>query len=136
MDEGSVAILVPIAFFAMIAAIVLGPKWIRSRDRQRLLDTVRVAYERGQPVPPDLIESLQQDEPVKVGSPDRDLRAGIILIGVSLAFLTLGLVAANVRGEDWGTMIAAVSAFPGFIGLGHLVFWFLRRNRPADGAVR
>ena len=130
-----VEVLIPIAFFAMIAAIVLGPKWIRSRDRQRLLDTVRVAYERGQPVPPDLIESLQE-EPVKVGSPDRDLRAGIILIGVSLAFLTLGSVIAEVSGDREAIIVAAVGAFPGFIGLGHLVFWFLRRNRPADGAVR
>ena len=135
MDGHWIGILVPIAFFAMIAAIVLGPKYFRSRDRQRLLDTVRVAYERGQPVPPDLIESLQE-EPVKTGSPDRDLRAGIILVCVALAFITLGATISNFEGDHEAWIIGAVGAFPGFIGLGHLVFWALRRNRPADGAVR
>ena len=130
-----VEILVPIAFFAMIAAIVLVPRWLRSRDRQRLLDTMRVAYERGQPVPPDLVDSLQFDErSAKPSSPDRDLRSGIILVGVALAFITLGLVINQIEGDREAWIIGAVGAFPGFIGLGHLAFWLLRRDRPSDAA--
>ena len=125
-------VIVPIALFSMVAAIVLVPRWLRSRDRQRLLDTMRVAYERGQPVPPDLIDSLQFDERRGPPSPDRDLRAGIILIGVALAFVTLGMVISQVADNDRAVVIAAVGAFPGFIGLGHLVFWLVRRGRPTD----
>lgn len=130
-----VEILVPIAFFAMVAAIVLVPRWLRSRDRQRLLDTMRVAYERGQPVPPDLVDSLQFDErSAKPSSPDRDLRSGIILVGVALAFITLGLVINQIEGDREAWIIGAVGAFPGFIGLGHLAFWLLRRDRPSGAA--
>jgi len=133
MDGHWIGILVPISLFAMIAAIVLGPRYFRSRERQRLLDTMRVAYERGQPVPPDLLDSLQFDEKPRAAAPDRDLRSGIILVAVALAFVTLAGVISSFEGDREAWIIGAVGAFPGFIGLGHLVFWALRRGR-TDGS--
>ena len=128
MEEG---ILVPIALFAMIAAIVIGPKYLRSKERERLLDTLRVAYDRGQPVPPELIENLTAGEERKPVSPDRDLRTGITLIAVALAFIALALAIVYVEGDEEAWIVAAIGAFPGFIGLGHIAFWFARRNGSA-----
>ncbi len=126
MEDG---MLVPIAFFAMIAAIVLGPQWFKSRDRARLLETLRVAYDRGQPVPPEIIASLQAGERPKVSSPDRDLRSGIILAAVGLAFVVLAAAINWAEGDEEAWIVAAVGAFPGLIGLGHLAFWAARRGR-------
>ena len=57
--------MVPIFGIFMIIAICIGPIWIKSyftaRDRAQLHETLRVAYEKGQPVPPELIESLQRN---------------------------------------------------------------------------
>ena len=132
MDNGF-EIFIPIAFFAMIAAIVLGPRYFRSRDRQRLLDTLRVAYDRGQPVPPEIIESLHFDERSKpAGSPDRDLRSGIVLLAVGLAFVVLAATIDYVEGDEEAWILAGVGAFPGLIGLAHIAFWAARRGRGAD----
>jgi hypothetical protein len=123
------SVLVPIAFFAMIAAIVIAPKYYRSRDRERLLDTLRVAYDRGQPVPPELIDNLTKGENLKAQTPDRDLRTGIMLMAVAVAFVVLAWSINYVEGDEEAWIIAAVGAFPGFIGLGHLAFWAARRGR-------
>ena len=40
--------LVPIAFFAAIVAVVVLPGYFRSRDRARMHETIRLAYEKGQ----------------------------------------------------------------------------------------
>ena len=122
-------VLVPIALFAMIAAIIIAPRYYRSRDRERLLDTLRVAYDRGQPVPPELIANLTAGEERKPQSPDRDLRSGITLIAVALAFIALAAAIVYAEGDEEAWIVAAVGAFPGFIGLGHIAFWLARRGR-------
>ncbi|HYG27747.1 MAG TPA: DUF6249 domain-containing protein, partial [Caulobacteraceae bacterium] len=86
-----VEILIPLAFFAMIAAIVLVPGWYRSREKERLHETLRLAYEKGQPVPPEMIEALQMDRP-RPPLPDRDLRRGIILLCVAAAIVVFSLI--------------------------------------------
>lgn len=122
-----VAILVPLGFFAMIAAIVLVPGWLRSRERERLHETLRLAYEKGQPVPPEMIEALQFEKP-KPPLPDRDLRRGIILLCVAAAIVVFALTVGQVHDHD-AFGFAAVAAFPGFIGLGYLAFWFASRRK-------
>jgi len=135
MDEG-IAILVPLGFFAMIAALVIGPTWVRSRERQRLMDTVRVAYEKGQAVPPDLVAALQAPEAPRRASPERDFRTGVILIAVALAFvITGGAIYATEGDENALAAFTAMAAFPGLIGLAFLAFWLGKRDRPTDAGV-
>lgn len=126
-------ILVPLGFFAMIAAIVIMPNWFKSRDRERLMETVKTAYDRGQPVPPDLIAAMQaKDVPVR-SSPERDFRTGVILLAVALAFLILGGAIYGAEGEEevmWA--MTGVAAFPGLIGLAFLAFWLGKRGQTTD----
>ncbi len=124
-----VEILIPLAFFAMIAAIVLVPGYFRSREKERLHETLRLAYEKGQPVPPEMIEALQIDRP-KAAQPDRDLRRGIILLCVAAAIIVFSLVLGQFHDHD-ANGFAAVAAFPGFIGLGYIAFWFASRRKSA-----
>ena len=147
MIEAFIEQIVPILGILMIIAIVIGPLWIRSyfaaRERSQLHETLRVAYEKGQPVPPELIEKLTAATPRQSGgSPaasgaDADLRRAIILIAVGLGLAGLG------AGLFWGFMYvnpipagiiggstAGAGAIPGFIGLAYLVLWMARRSGP------
>jgi hypothetical protein len=144
--ENFVDQIVPILGIFMIIAIVIGPLWIRSyfaaRERAQMHETLRVAYEKGQPVPPELIERLTAPAPRQsygVGSsaPDADLRRAIILIAVGLGLVGLG------AGLFWGFMYvnpipagiiggstAGAGAIPGFIGVAYLVLWLAKRGGP------
>lgn len=123
-----VEILIPISFFIFLAAIILVPGYLKSREKLRLHETLRVAYEKGQPVPPEMIEALQSDRP-KPPLPDRDLRRGIILLCVAAAIVVFALVVGQY--EEHGHGFAAVAAFPGFIGLGYIAFWLASRRKSA-----
>lgn len=126
-------ILVPLGFFAMIAAIVVVPLYLRARERERMIEAVRVGYERGQPVPPDLIAAMHAP---RRSSPERDFRAGVILIAVALAFVIFGAGISQVAREDevaW--VFTGMAAFPGLIGLAFIAFWLGKRGSPSDGGV-
>lgn len=128
-------ILVPLGFFAFLTAIIIVPAILRSRDRALLHETLRIAYEKGQPVPPEMIEMLQRDVRERGGliarnSPDRDLRWAVILIGLAVGLVVMGVFNGQLGGHDalYGTLAGAT--IPGFIGLGFLVLWFFGRNKP------
>jgi hypothetical protein len=133
--------LVPIAFFVMIgvivAVVVLGPAVLRYLEKGRLHETVRLAFDKGQPVPPEMIAALQSrsDTPV-VGTPDGDLRRGVRYVAVALGILVfacgLGFGLSGQKDESAAItagVFSGIAAIPGFLGLGHLVLWYLRRDR-------
>ncbi len=128
-------ILVPLGFFAFLTAIIIVPVIMRSRDRALLHETLRIAYEKGQPVPPEMIEMLQRDVRDRSGriaktSADRDLRRAVILIGVALGLVAMGYALGVTEGPEALYPIVAAATIPGFIGLGFLVLWFFGRNKP------
>jgi hypothetical protein len=140
-------LMIPIFGIFMIIAVVIGPVWIRSyyrsKEREQLHATLRAAYEKGQPPPPELIEKLTAeggyDPSGRPMGSDRDLRRAIVLIavGVGLAALGAGLgwgisMASDVGGAITGGVIAGAGAIPAFIGVAYLILWILgRRQRPA-----
>jgi len=122
-------ILVPFFICAMIVAIVVLPGWLRSRDRQDMQATVRAAIEKGQPLPPELIEVLSKDVKTRrVPSAQRDLRIGVILLavasGVALTGIALGGINDNAM---FGTVSGA--AIPGMIGLAFIILSFFNPNK-------
>ena len=135
-------LLVPISFIFMIVAIVLGPIWIinyfKARDRAELHETLRTAYEKGLPPPPELIEKLTAGNlPPMSGAPetpDRDLRRAVVLIAVGVGMAGLGLClgygigfADETGGWITGGAIAGSGAIPGMIGLAYLLLFFMKR---------
>jgi hypothetical protein len=129
----------------MILGLSLGPRYIRSRERTRLYDLMRTAYEKGQPVPPELIASLtaepveQSDAaaPYRGSGADRDLRRAVVLIAVGLGLGALGLllgagigIASRIGGAITGGVIAGAGAIPAFIGLAYLLLYLAGRKAP------
>ena len=126
MDFG---ILIPLAPFLMVAAIVIVPAWLRTRDRREMQATVRAAIEKGQPLPPELVEALSKDvRPKMTSSAHRDMRIGVILLfvagGVALTGVALGQINDNAM---YGTLSGA--AIPGMIGLAFVILSFFNPNK-------
>ena len=124
-------VFVPLSFFLFLAAIILVPTYLKSRERERMHETLRLAYEKGQPVPPEMIEALQSDKAKP--APERDLRRGVILLCIAAALIFMG-VTINQVDETHGHALwpmVGVAAFPGFIGLGYIAFWLAGRGRAA-----
>ncbi len=123
------AIFVPITLFLVVAVIVIAPRYFRSKEREALQATLRAAIERGQPLPPEVIDTISRDAR-PAPSAARDLRTGIIWIGVAA-----GLVAcAYALGYDeeaghafWPTI--GFAAFPAFIGVSFLVLAAINRGK-------
>jgi hypothetical protein len=120
-------ILVPISLFAMIAAIVIVPRYLKSLERQKLQETLRASIEKGAALPPEVVEALTSD--VKPPpSPYRDLRAGIIWLGIAVGFAAMGL-AVSFEEPDALYPMLGVAAFPGFIGLALIALSFVTRKK-------
>lgn len=133
------------AVVLIVLGVTVGPRYIRSRERTRLYDLMRMAYEKGQPVPPELIASLTSEpvEPTDPAAPyrgsgaDRDLRRAVVLIAVGLGLGALGLllgagigVASQIGGAITGGVIAGTGAIPAFIGLAYLLLYLAGRKAP------
>ncbi len=128
-------ILVPLGFLTFLTAIIIVPVIMRSRDRALLHETLRIAYDKGQPVAPEMIEMLQRDVRERSGrharsSAGRDLRWAVILIGLALGLVAMSFALNMTEGPEalYGTLAGAT--IPGFIGLGFLVLWYFGRNKP------
>ncbi|CAN7387071.1 DUF6249 domain-containing protein [Phenylobacterium sp. LjRoot164] len=120
-------ILVPLGFFAMIAAIVIVPRYLKSQERQKLQETLRASIEKGAELPPEVVQALTSDAKAPPSS-YRDMRAGIIWLGVAIGFASLG-VAVSFSEPDALYPMLGVAAFPGFIGLALIALSFISRGK-------
>jgi hypothetical protein len=119
-------ILIPISLFAMIAAIVIFPRYFKSQERQRMAEALRASIDKGEPLPAEVVAAISsQVKPAP--SPSRDLRTGIIWVGVSLGLAVVG-IALGFEEPDATIPLIACAAFPGFIGLAFIVLGLI--NRP------
>lgn len=121
-------ILVPIAVFGSIAAMVIAPFYFRSRDRAKMLEVVRVAYDRGQPVPPDLIEAMQTRQASQLPSAERDLRSGVIWLAVGLGVAFFGWM-MGFQEDEAVYPIIGMASIPALVGVALIVLGLLGRNR-------
>lgn len=117
----------PLIFFTFLGAVIIVPVVLRYRDRARMHETLRAAYEKGQPVSPELLQMLQRDVK-RTSSKFVDLRRAIVFLGIGLGLIAMGASIGQFAGEEalYGT--AAAGMIPLFIGAGFLVLWFFTRK--------
>lgn len=125
------AVVIVAIIFGTIAALAIVPIYFRSLERQRLQETLRAAIDKGQPLPPEVVEALTSDVKLRPKpSPQRDLRVGIIWVGVAVGIAALG-IALSFDEPDATYPLLGVAAFPGFIGLAFILISFLARGKDA-----
>lgn len=120
-------ILIPISFFALIAAIIIVPRYLKSQERIKLQETLRASIEKGVALPPEVLEALTSDAK-RPASPQRDLRAGIVWIAVAAGFVALGF-AVQFEEPDALYPMLGVAAFPGLIGLALIALSLVSRGK-------
>ena len=124
-------ILIPLSLFAMIAALVIVPRYFKSVERQKMAETLRVAIEKGQPLPTEIIDAMSTNvrTPGLPPSPARDLRTGIIWLGIGVGLAAMG-AALSFEEADALYPLLGVAAFPVFIGLAFVALALLNKSKP------
>lgn len=123
------AVFLPLGIFAMIAAVIIVPMWLRSIDRARMHETLRRLQDSGHLATPELLEALQAGSPPAVrgfNTPENELRRGLILIAVAFAMAVLGFV-IDIGDYHYSVIwpLVGAAAFPGLIGVASLIMWKL-----------
>ena len=129
MDLG---ILIPLAPFIMVIAIVVVPAVLKSRERKEMQATLRAAIEKGQPLPPEVIEALSKDNIKLPATASRDLRVGVILLAVSIGIALFGSAFNFIGGYEETKAVApiiGIAAIPGMIGLAFVILSFFNKNK-------
>src|SRR4051812_19160199 len=116
---GGPEVLVPLSFFGMIAGVVLVPRYFKSRERREMQQTIRAAIERGQPLPPEMIDAMTRDVR-PAASPARDLRAGIVWLSIAVGLGVIGLLAMNADESDGAYVAWGIAAIPTCVGLAYI----------------
>ena len=124
--------LVPMVLFGTIGAVFIANRYFRHKERSQLQETLRTAYEKGQPVQPELLAMMQSPprEQRRTYGPERDLRRGLFWMAWALALLAAGgaMYYYDSSNDSTGGFMA-FAAFPGFIGAAYLVIYFLTRGK-------
>ncbi len=120
-------ILVPIFFFICVAAVFIVPRYLKSRERSELQDTVRRAIDKGQPLPPEVLDAMTRDVR-PAASPQRDLRTAIVWLAIAIGFAGFGF-ALNYSNDDVPVgVFLGIAAIPGAIGLAFLALGLLGKK--------
>ncbi len=120
-------ILIPLAPFVMIIAIVVVPAWLKSRERREMQATLRTAIEKGQPLPPEIVDAMTKN--VKVAPTAlSDIRTGIIWIAVGLGIGVLGFMIGYEEAEAFHPILG-FAAIPVIIGAAYVVLSFFNPNK-------
>jgi hypothetical protein len=126
-------ILIMLIIFGSITAIVFGPSYLKSRERREIQTTVRHAIDKGQQLPPELIDAMTKDVASKLPSRTRDLRRGVIWLAVGIgvaAFSYLSNLGWNDHDmEQAAAAMLGLAAIPATIGIAFIVLSFFNPNK-------
>ena len=133
--EDFIPLVAILSVFGSITAIIFGPTYLKFRERRETQETVRRAIDKGQDLPPEVLEALTKDVQKNLPSRTRDIRRGIIWLAVGVGIAAFGLI--NDMGwngdHDWGGNVGdgllGVAAIPVTVGLAFLVLSFFNKNR-------
>lgn len=110
--------MIPIVMFIVTGGIFWLFFMYRQRGRTERQQTIRLAIEKGADLSDDFLKNLGEPEPPK----DRDLRRGLIWMGLAVALVLCGFSVSFFSIEAlYGNLAAA--AFPFCIGSAYLIMW-------------
>jgi hypothetical protein len=121
--------IICLVIFGSIASIFVLPRYFKSRERLQMQQTIRAAIERGQPLPPEMLDLMTRDSR-PAPSAARDARAGVIWLGIAMGLAAFGLMMGYSFDNDHAQdALIGIAAFPGFIGVAYLIVALFNRGK-------
>ena len=130
--EDFIPIFAIFAVFGTITAIIVGPTWLKSKEKREMQATLRHAMDKGQELPADVINALTQDVQRNLPSRTRDIRRGVIWLASGIGIAAFSVV-SELGGGFNGNLdsgLLGISCIPVTIGLAFIVLSFF--NKGAD----
>ena len=131
--EDFIPLVAILSVFGTITAIAFGPAYLKSREKREMQATVRHAIDKGQQLPPELIEAMTKDVSSKLPSRTRDIRRGIIWLAVGIGIAAFGFLSElgwdRTEMENVANGMLGVAAIPITIGLAFVVLSFFNANK-------
>lgn len=127
-------IVIVAIIFSSIVAVILGPSYLKSRERRETQATVRAAIDAGQPLPPEVIDSLTRDVSKNLPSRTRDIRRGVIWLaaGVAIALSTF-LGDLTFDSNNWDADVTGfglgLGVIPATIGVAFIILSLFNKNK-------
>lgn len=132
MDKwGGIALLIPIFGIVMpfmTAIVIVGlVAYSKNRARKDMQETIRMAIDKGQPLPTEMIEAMTRSMKPP-SSAQRDIRNGIIWLAVGIGITIFGSLMAVNDHEDVFPALA-FGAVPATIGIALIILSFFNPNK-------
>lgn len=121
--EALAPVLVTGAIFGAIVAVVAIVSYAAHRARAMRHEILRLALEKGQPIPPELLR-----EPERRLDAARDLRRGLTLLALGAGTALFFFFMPDGADAPW-----SLGFVPGLLGLGYLLTWVLTGRPRGDG---
>ncbi len=126
-------ILIMLIIFGSITAIVFGPNYLKSRERREIQTTIRHAIDKGQELPPELIDAMTREVASKLPSRTRDLRRGVIWLAVGIGIAAFSYLSnlgwSNHDMEGAAGAMMGLAAIPVTVGLAFIVLGLFNPNK-------
>lgn len=124
---GLIGLVAVILIFGGPVALVLVPKYLKSRDQQRMQDVLRHSIDQGQPLPQEVIDALTRN--VNVGPTAlSDLRTGMIWVAIGLGVGVFGYF-LSYEWDEALHVLGGVAALPTIIGAAFVILSFFNPNK-------
>lgn len=123
-----IALLIPLAGISIAIIAIIGGYISTDRGRKTRHETIRLALEKGQPIPTELLVDEESSKP-KTGkhahTPRNDRRSGLVLLAVGAGmFIFFNSGSPKFENLDW------LGAIPGFVGIALLLNCLFEKNDP------
>ena len=117
-------ILVPVALFSFLTAIIVLPAWFKERTKQSAHNLIAQALEKGQQLDPQTIERIVNTVPK--AKPPKDqarstLGSAIVMLALAGGFVIAGALTDAGDHFGFGSGLAIPAAILGALGLGFLI---------------
>ncbi|SEA30337.1 DUF6249 domain-containing protein [Microbulbifer marinus] len=120
MNEGTLALLVPFAFFLLVGVIVWMILHFRHKSNTETQETIRLAVDKGNELSPELIEQLGNFR----AHPKRDVRVGTMWIAIAIGLALMGVFVPDPSNSALQGLLAT-AAIPLMIGVAYLAMYRL-----------
>ncbi len=130
--EDFIPIFAIFAVFGTITAIIVGPTFLKYREKRDMQETVRHAVDKGQELPAELIDVMTKDVQKALPSRIKDIRRGVIWLATGIGIAAFGIV-SSLGGNEWNggvdNGLLGIACIPAVIGAAFIVLSFFNPSK-------